>query len=154
RAEFALEIERRRKALEAARGRVNAVGIVRREAADDVWSATVEGFDARNGGFGTEPKYPAAEAVEIAFLRAEEDPNATSIATQTLDGMVAGELWDAEEFGFFRYALAADWTRPQYEKLLAVNASQLRAYALGARLAGRADWQKVAEHIVDYVETH
>ena len=154
RAEFALEIERRRKALDAARGRVNAVGIVRREGADDVWSATVEGFDARNGGFGTEPKYPAAEAVELAFLRADEEPNAKTIAAQTLDGMVAGELWDTEEFGFFRYALAADWTRPQYEKLLAVNASQLRAYALGARLAGRADWQQVAERIVEYVEAN
>jgi uncharacterized protein YyaL (SSP411 family) len=65
RSEFAVEIERRRKALDAARGRVNAVGIVRREAADDVWSAIVESFDARNGGFGTEPKYPAPEAVEL-----------------------------------------------------------------------------------------
>ncbi len=153
RAEFAVEIERRRKALDAARGRVNAVGIVRREAADDVWSATVEGFDARNGGFGTEPKYPAPEAVELAYMRAAEDPNAIGIATQTLDGMVAGELWDREEFGFFRYALAADWTNPQYEKLLAVNAGQLRAYALGARLSGRADWQTVAEQIVEYVDT-
>src|SRR5262245_58590044 len=57
RAELAVEIERRRKALEAARGRVTAVGIVRREAADDVWSALLDSFDARNGGFGTQPKY-------------------------------------------------------------------------------------------------
>jgi uncharacterized protein YyaL (SSP411 family) len=131
---------------------VNAVGIVRREAADDVWSATVESFDARNGGFGTEPKYPAPEAVELAYMRASEDPNATGIAAQTLDGMYAGELWDDEEYGFFRYALAADWTRPQYEKLLAVNAGQLRAYALGARLSGRADWLQVAWRIVEYVD--
>jgi uncharacterized protein len=153
RSEFAIEIERRRKALDAARGRVTSVGIVRREAADDVWSATVEGFDARNGGFGTEPKYPAPEAVELALVRASEEPNAAGIASQTLDGMLAGALWDAHEFGFFRYALAADWTQPQYEKLLAVNAGLLRGYALGARLHGRADWQAAAQRIVDYAET-
>jgi uncharacterized protein YyaL (SSP411 family) len=66
--------------------------------------------------------------------------------------MVAGELWDAAEGGFFRYALAEDWTQPQFEKLLSVNAGLLRAYAHGARLHGRADWQQTAERIVDWAD--
>src|SRR5688500_8105246 len=53
-----LEIDRRRKAAEAARGRHHVMGLVRREAADDVLTATIDAYDARNGGFGTEPKFP------------------------------------------------------------------------------------------------
>jgi uncharacterized protein len=152
RSALALEIERRRKALDAARGRNTLIGIVRREAADDVWSSLLESFDPRNGGFGEAPKYPAPEAVELLFARAADSPDAARIATQTLDGMLAGELWDAEHGGFFRYALADDWTQPQTEKLLSVNAGLLRAYALGAHMQKRADWQAIAERLVTWVD--
>ncbi len=152
RAELGIEIERRRKALEAARGRSSLVGMVRREAADDVWSSALESFDARNGGFGDAPKYPMPEALELLFVRAEGGGDAERIAMQTLDGMLAGELWDATNGGFFRYALSADWTQPQTEKLLAVNAGLLRAYALGAQLHNRADWRAVADKLVSWVD--
>ena len=152
RAELGAEIERRRKALEAARGRVASVGIVRREAADDVWSALLESFDARNGGFGDAPKYPTPEAIELLLARARENNGqALGIATHTLDGMIAGKLWDDVEGGFFRYAHAADWTEPQTEKLLTVNAGLLRAYAAGAHLLKRQDWRTIAERTVDWV---
>jgi uncharacterized protein len=73
------------------------------------------------------------------------------MADQTLDGMLAGELRDADG-GFFRYALAADWTEPRLEKLLEANACLLDAYALGAWLRGREDWAEVAAGIVAWVE--
>jgi uncharacterized protein len=153
RSELGLEIERRRKALEAARGRVTAVGIVRREAADDVWSALLDSFDPRSGGFGSRPKYPTPDALELLFVKASgKDDTARTIAAQTLDGMLAGELWDGADGGFFRYAHAVDWTEPQTEKLLTVNAGLLRAYAAGAHLQKRADWQDIAERIVAWVD--
>lgn len=151
RAELAGEIERRRKALEAARGQVKTVGLVRREAADDVWNSVLESFDARNGGFGTAPKYPTPDAIELVFLRAAEE-NALYVAQQTLDGMLAGELFDRTRGGFFRYALHEDWTAPQTEKLLSTNAGLLRAYALGSALQQNQDWRTVAEQIVAYVQ--
>ena len=153
RSELAVEIERRRKALEAARGRVAAVGIVRREAADDVWSALLESFDARNGGFGTAPKYPTPDAVELLFVKAaDKDAAAAGMAAQTLDGMMAGQLWDDATGGFFRYSHGADWTEPQTEKMLSVNAGLLRVFALGAQLQNRADWQRVAQRLVQWVD--
>src|SRR5688500_5633594 len=102
RAELGIEIERRRKALEAARGRSSLVGMVRREAADDVWASLLESFDARNGGFGDAPKYPTPEALELLFVKPDDGGDADRIAAQTLDGMLAGELWDAAPGGFFR----------------------------------------------------
>jgi uncharacterized protein len=152
RQELAVEIERRRKALEAARGRVKSVGLVRREAADDVWNSVLESFDARNGGFGTEPKYPTPDAIELAFVRGTQD-NVPHIAPQTLDGMLAGELFDEKRGGAFRYALAEDWTSPQTEKLLTTNGGLLRIYAMGASLTGNQKWRECAERIADYAQS-
>ena len=153
--ELKLEIERRRRALHAARSRQPSSGLVRREAADDVLSVTQDSFDPRNGGFGTEPKFPVPDAIEPLFVHASRARNDdwANLAERTLDGMLAGELWDDVEGGFFRYATAADWTAPRYEKLLETNAAMLRAYALGAALRGRQDWRTIAERIVAWVDT-
>jgi uncharacterized protein YyaL (SSP411 family) len=153
RAEFQLEIERRRRALEAAHTRQTTTGLVRREAADDVVSAIHEAFDARNGGFGEAPKFPAGDVIELLYsLALRADPDALTMADRTLDGMLAGELLDREGGGFFRYATSADWTAPRYEKLLEINALQLEAYSFGASVRGRPDWSEIAEQTVAWVE--
>lgn len=154
RAELHAEIERRRMALEAARSRHPAVGLVRREAADDVLTAIQEAFDPRNGGFGSAPKFPNTDAVELLFVHAARGGGAEwqRMAEHTLDGMLAGELEDRVEGGFFRYATEADWTAPHYEKMLEGNAALLEAYALGAHVTGREDWRAAAERIVVWAE--
>lgn len=147
------EIQRRRKALEAARGRHHAAGLVRREAADDVLSATIHAYDDRNGGFGDEPKFPYADAIEMLLAHgARGNPDYLRMAEHSLDGMLAGELWDKKQGGFFRYALAEDWTSPREEKLLGVNAGMLRIYALAAHVQNRADWRSIAEQTVAWVD--
>lgn len=151
--ELSTEIERRRRALETARTRHAPVGLVRREAADDVLSAITEAFDTRNGGFGGAPKFPEPEAVELLYgIGAGGDADALRMADHTLDGMLAGELVDTVEGGFYRYTLEADWTEPRHEKLLVVNAALLEAYALGARQRDRADWAAVAERTVGWAD--
>jgi hypothetical protein len=154
RPELEAEIARRRRALEAARARHPAVGLVRREAADDVLTAVQETFDPRNGGFGNAPKFPQPDVLELLAVHAERlgDRTALEMVERTLDGILAGELWDTVEGGFHRYALEPDWTEPRHEKILEVNAGLLRAYALGARLDGRDDWREVAERTVEWVE--
>ncbi len=154
RGELRLEVERRRKALEAARNRLPSMALVRREAADDVVSGARHAFDARNGGFGEAPKFPYPDAIDLLLTEARltGDESYIEMADRTLDGILAGELWDGVDGGFFRYALAADWTEPRREKLLEPNASLLRAFALGAAVRGRADWRDRAEAIVEWAE--
>ncbi|MFW5950886.1 MAG: DUF255 domain-containing protein [Gemmatimonadota bacterium] len=151
--ELRAEISRRRKAMEATRARRPVHRILRREAADDVLTGAQQQFDARNGGFGDAPKFIHAEAVELLFEqgRALPNPDWVAMAERTLDGMMAGEIEDAVEGGFFHYALAADWTRPQVEKLLSVNARALRALAVGSAYARRDDWLAAAERAVAWV---
>lgn len=151
---LAVEIERRRKAMETARSRFPTTALVRREAADDVLTGVQQAFDARNGGFGDSPKFPYPDVLELLFVQARRtgDDAWRHMAEQSLDGMMAGALWDEADGGFFRYALRADWTKPRHEKLLETNAALLRAYALGAGLTGREDWRRIAERTVDFVE--
>ncbi|HKJ92654.1 MAG TPA: DUF255 domain-containing protein [Longimicrobiales bacterium] len=154
RAELEEEIRRRRHALEVERGRARAMEPVRREAADDVLLVLRDTFDARNGGFGGPPKFPAPEAIELCLTPAlDDDPGWAAMAERTLDGMLAGELHDDVDGGFFRYALAADWTEPRREKVLGTQAGFLAAYALGASVRDRADWRAAAESAVDWAET-
>lgn len=150
--ELQVEIERRRKALEAARGRHHVMGLVRREAADDVLSATIDAYDARNGGFGAEPKFPYTDAVELLYAEGVSGSvDLLRMSDHTLDGMLAGDLKD-DDGGFFRYATRADWSEPRQEKLLGANAAMLRAYALGAQLRHRPEWRAVAEGVVQWAD--
>lgn len=153
RSELEAEVERRRRALDAERARHRGFGLVRREAADDVLAAVQDGFDARNGGVGEAPKFPQPEVVELLYIGAASgDPALADLADRTLDGMLAGELLDPVDGGFFRYALAPDWTDPRREKLLDVNAGLLAAFALGAAVRGRRDWAEIATGTVAWVD--
>jgi uncharacterized protein len=153
RAELELEIGRRRRSFEAAQGRVGGLGLVRREPADDVLTAIGDAFDPRNGGFGDAPKFPQADAIELLYTCMAEDGAWGAMADQTLDGMLAGALWDGVEGGFFRYATAADWTAPRYEKLLDANAALLDAYSMGAALRDRDDWRGIVERTVAWADS-
>lgn len=152
RSEFQQEIQRRRRALESSFSRQRAVGLVRREAADDVLTATRDAFDARNGGFGAAPKFPTPLAIELLYHHGMRDAPCIDMADRTLDGMIAGELFDRADGGFYRYALAEDWTSPRFEKLLDVNAALLEAFAVGAQQRGRDDWRDAAEQTVGWVD--
>jgi uncharacterized protein YyaL (SSP411 family) len=153
REELKIEIDRRRKALEAARGRNKVIGLVRREAADDVLTATIDAYDDRNGGFGTAPKFPYVDGIELLFVHGlGENPDYLRMAEHSLDGMLSGEIWDDKRGGFFRYATAEDWTAPREEKLLSVNAAMLRIFAVGALVQNRADWRAIAERTVAWVQ--
>ncbi len=155
RAELQAEIERRRAALDAARGREAPSDHVGSEAAEPVLDALRNTFDARNGGFGDAPKFPAPEAIELlwALARRADDPDWAHMARHTLDGMLAGELLDRVDGGFFRYALEADWTAPRHEKVLAANAGLVEAFALGVAEEGRDDWRDAVVSGVEWVET-
>ncbi len=150
--ELEQELARRRAAVASGRRRRSRGGMPRREAADDVLTFLQQAFDARNGGFGDAPKYPAVDPVQLLYAQAERlgAPELAEMADRTLDGMLAGELRDPEEGGFYRYALGADWTRPSTERLLAVNGEIARCYARAAVLRRRDDWREAAERAIDW----
>ena len=112
-------------------------------------------FDPDWAGFGTGPKRVEAEALAAAVLRCHETKNEETIrvVTETLDAIANGGLWDSVDGGFFRYCVERDWSNPQVEKILAVNAQLLELYLLASRLFTRPDYADRARSIILFVHS-
>jgi len=102
-----------------------------------------EQFDGEHGGWGTDEKFPLPATVEFALKRERDQ------ALRTLDA-VRRNLADDVDGGFFRFAHGRDWSDPQREKVLAENASLLRAFAAAYLHTGNDDYREPAEHTIDY----
>ena len=61
-------------------------------------------------------------------------------------------MYDEVDGGFFRYANESDWTRPQSEKLLDVNASLLVLYLDGFETLNLARYAERAADVLGYVQ--
>ncbi len=121
-------------------------------------------FDSTFGGFGTQPKFPVTEAVELALLQcikntAKDDltlasnKRYTEIAKQTLKGMLG--IFDKVEGGFFRYSVTQDWTLPHYEKMAESNSELIRNYLNAHQLLKESvgnEFRDIATQTLTYVQ--
>jgi len=94
---------------------------------DQAVAKLADSFDARNGGFGTAPKFPQAPVLEFLLLR----DAGRAMALTTLHAMASGGIHDQLGGGFARYSVDAAWTVPHFEKMLYDNALLARAYLHG-----------------------
>ena len=86
------------------------------------------GFDFRQGSWGTDQKYLDVDSVELAIDRAAHgDQRAASMARQTLDAQL--QLLDPVWGGFYQYSTDGVWTKPHFEKIMSVQAENLRIYS-------------------------
>ena len=123
----------------------------------DMVSRTVAGaYDAGNGGFGSAPKFPNGPIVEflVHMARTTGEEFYRVMLAKTLDGMSSGPLYDSEEGGFFRHSANADWSGPQWEKLLEDNVILPKAYLDAYSLLGNDSYLTIASQCVDYLMTH
>jgi uncharacterized protein YyaL (SSP411 family) len=102
-------------------------------------------YDARNGGFGTAPKFPPASTIEFLLARGERE-----MSIGTLKAMAAGGIYDQVGGGFSRYAVDATWTVPHFEKMLYDNALLARAYLRGFQATGDEELRRVCGETLDW----
>ncbi len=124
-------------------------------AAAAVCRAVAALYDPLHGGLGAEPKFPQPDALGLLLAAAvrQGDERLLAMALHSLDAMAAGELHDAVEQGFFRYATRRDWSAPHYEKLLDDNARLALLYLDAFAFTGRAAYAEVAAGVIDYLTT-
>jgi uncharacterized protein YyaL (SSP411 family) len=118
---------------------------------------TVAGaYDASNGGFGEEPKFPNTPilALLIHLARTTGEDFYRAMLRKTLDRMAESSICDKEEGGFFRYCAKADWSDVQWEKLLEDNLNLVRVYLDAWILLDNDSYRAVAERTLDYVLNH
>jgi uncharacterized protein YyaL (SSP411 family) len=102
--------------------------------------------DREHGGFRGAPKFPPASALELLLSRGE-----TEVVETTLDGMLAGGIYDQIGGGFARYSVDAVWLVPHFEKMLYDNALLARAYLHGWQVLGHPRYRRVCEETLDWM---
>ena len=133
-------------------GRVAAGGELDHRLVDVVARRMAAAYDARNGGFGEEPKFPSAPILML-FLhlyRTTGEPFYEAILRKSLDVMAVSEFWDAPEGGFFRYCAQGDWTEAQHEKMLEDNVSLAGLYLDAGILLDEPRYMTAANHTIDF----
>ncbi len=134
--------------------RVAAGAEVEASLVDRVSRIVAGAYDARNGGFGSEPKFPNPSILRyvLHLYRTTGEEFYASMLRKTLNGMAdladgdatsgginqdghffaqptgPSAIYDNVSGGFFRYSAAADWSEPQREKMLEDNIHLAQVY--------------------------
>lgn len=140
--------QRREHAGRVSAGRDPDAGVV------DAISRRVAGtYDASNGGFGLEPKFPSTPMLRLLLhrYRATEERFYRVMLEKSLDAIVGGDLRDRIDGGFFRFTTGSDWTQAQYEKMAEDNVALAGVLMDAGIILERRDYLRVAGETVDYI---
>jgi uncharacterized protein YyaL (SSP411 family) len=156
--------ERRDEALETAGSVMAAIehnesfsgrnGALNLELVDKIASSILAQFDPRNGGFGSQPKFPHPAALDLLLEVAVNRGNdrARVAFTTTLEKMAQGGVYDQLAGGFHRYSVDERWVVPHFEKMLYDNTELLRNYIHGYQSLVREDFLVIAREIVAWLD--
>jgi len=110
-------------------------------------------FDGQYGGFGKRTKFPTPHNLTLLLRDADRtgDSHSGQMATQTLDAMYAGGLFDHLGDGFHRYSTDPKWRLPHFEKMLYDQALLATAYLEAFQFTGKEQYATVARKIFAYV---
>jgi len=113
--------------------------------------------DEMLGGFGNTSKFPNApqldSLLDIISRDRQLDPDVADFVQLTLHMMVAKNLHDHVNGGFFRYTTDPDWQTPHYEKMLYDNAQLALLYLKAHQLWPDKGYADIAIRTLDFVET-
>ena len=105
-------------------------------------------FDARNGGFGRAPKFPAPTTLN--FLLSQ--PAGQQMALMSLGKMGRGGIYDQLGGGFHRYSVDERWLVPHFEKMLYDNAQLARTLLAAYQVSRDAEFLQLARETLNYLE--
>lgn len=125
------------------------LGPERRAALLAAWTG---GYDEREGGWGFSHKYLDADSIELALrLAARGDARAGQRARDTL--RLQRKLSDPVWGGMYQYSAGGTWDEPHFEKIMAVQADNLRAGAQAAAQWSSSAYLATARTIQAYLRT-
>ncbi len=126
------------------------------ELVEKLVGAAVKQFDGRNGGFGSEPKFPHSGAIELLLDAASrpgtESARARLVAEVTLRKMAQGGICDQLAGGFHRYSVDERWIVPHFEKLAYDNSELLKNYVHAFQSFHEPQFARVAKEILRWME--
>ncbi len=120
--------------------------------------AATKQFDERNGGFGSQPKFPHSAALDLLIDAASRPGDkaradlAGDVAQFSLLKMAAGGIHDQLAGGFHRYSVDERWVVPHFEKMAYDNSELLKNYVHAFQTWGNPEFARVARGILRWME--
>ncbi len=116
--------------------------------------SALQQFDVRNGGFGSQPKFPHSGAVDLLIDSAARggDEAMKSAALVTLDKMAKGGIYDQLAGGFHRYSVDEHWVVPHFEKMAYDNSELLKNYVHAFQTFVEPEYAQVARDIMRWMD--
>jgi uncharacterized protein len=110
------------------------------------------GYDAVHGSWGSDQKFLDWDSVEysIVLARLNHDLQAEHMARQTLTEQ--HHILDPAWGGVYQYSTDGDWKSPHFEKIMQMQAENLRAYSLGYAQFGDPAYLHAAQEIRRYLK--
>lgn len=110
--------------------------------------------DPIGGGFFREPKFPGVHRLELMLTSAAEDEAVEAALRHALFAIVRGNLQDHLAGGFFRSCGAADWTRPDFQRTLVVEATLGSLLVRAGRSLEEPELVRAGERSLDHALGH
>jgi uncharacterized protein YyaL (SSP411 family) len=108
-------------------------------------------YDKEHGAWGFDQKFLEWNSAEYALARARMgDKQSEHMARQSLDAQL--KLMDPAWGGVFQYSVGGDWNEPHFEKIMAVQAGNLRIYSLAYDEWHDPAYLKAAQDIARYLK--
>ena len=105
---------------------------------DELVSRLVDGWDVAHGGWGSVHKFIDADLVELSLRRARGgDAQSAERVLEVL--RLQRQLVDPVWGGVYQYSDGGVWTNPHFEKIMQIQAWNLRSYALATSQLGQPD---------------
>jgi hypothetical protein len=128
---------------------------------EKIVESAVRQFDSRNGGFGSQPKFPNSGAIDLlidestraaATRGGAQAEAARNVAIVTLKKMAAGGIHDHLAGGFHRYSVDEQWIVPHFEKMAYDNSELLKNYAHAFQSFADPEFAQVANGILRWMD--
>ncbi len=110
-------------------------------------------FDAKYGGFGNAPKFPAPHNLLflMQYFEKSGSEKALEMVEKTLLQMYRGGIFDHIGGGFCRYSTDRYFLVPHFEKMLYDNALLLLAYCKAYQLTKKDIYREIAKKTGNYI---
>jgi len=110
-----------------------------------------DGFDSKYGAWGRFHKFLDWDGVDYSIeLAITGDKEAAGRARKTLDGQL--NLLDPVWGGVYQYSTDGDWKHPHFEKIMQMQAENMRVYAIGYSVFGDEKYLNASRSIASYLE--
>ncbi|MGD0444477.1 MAG: thioredoxin domain-containing protein [Edaphobacter sp.] len=131
------------------------------ELAAKLVDSALKQFDARSGGFGSQPKFPHSGAIDLLLDAASRvsvggaenvGEKAKNAAMVTLQKMARGGIYDHLAGGFHRYSVDDRWVVPHFEKMAYDNSELLKNYVHAFQTFVDPEAARVAREMIRWID--